>query len=154
MPAVVEHLTPKLYVDNAINDIISYVDNLHEINRNRRELSSLSNDQDNEFDNNKLTILDSITVNSDPNLENELSNKKHVDDSIAEGTLLSFNQTLGKYLKVAVGNDTYNLTKHNKIQITDTTEIKFPNTGGYLLQNWVINCKDKNNNDKRQNFIK
>ena len=28
----------------------SYVDSLHEINRNRRDLSSVSNDQDNEFD--------------------------------------------------------------------------------------------------------
>ena len=51
MPATVEHLTPKLYVDNAIHDIISYVDNLHEINRNRRNLSSVFNDQDDEFDN-------------------------------------------------------------------------------------------------------
>ena len=35
MPAVEEHLTPKLYVDTALSDIISYVDNFHEINRNR-----------------------------------------------------------------------------------------------------------------------
>ena len=54
----------------------SYVDSLHEINRDRRDLSSVFNDQDNEFDNNKLTNLDSITVNRDPNLDNELSNKK------------------------------------------------------------------------------
>ena len=61
MPAV-EHLTPKLYVDRAIHDIISYIGELHEINRNRRDLSSVFNDQDNEFDNNKLTNLDSVTV--------------------------------------------------------------------------------------------
>ena len=30
----------------------SYVDSLHEINRNRRVLSSVFNDQDNDFDNN------------------------------------------------------------------------------------------------------
>ena len=41
----------------------SYVDSLHEINRNRRDLSSVFNDQDNEFDNKKLTNLDSFTVN-------------------------------------------------------------------------------------------
>ena len=64
------------------------------------------NYQDNEFDNNKLTNLDSITVNRGPNLDNELSNKKYDDDSIAEGTLLRFNQTLENYLKVSVGNDT------------------------------------------------
>ena len=39
----------------------SYVDSLHESNRNRRDLSSVFNDQDNEFDNNKLTNLDSVT---------------------------------------------------------------------------------------------
>ena len=39
-------------------------------------------------------------------------------------------------------------------QITDTTKIKYPNTGGYLLQNWVIKCNDKNNNGKIQKFIK
>ena len=43
----------------------SYVDSLHEINRNRRDLSSVFNDRDTEFDNNKLTNLDSTTVNRD-----------------------------------------------------------------------------------------
>ena len=66
VPAVEEHLTLKIYADKAIYDIISYVDNLHEINRNRRDLSSVLNDQDKEFDNNKLTNLDSITVNRNP----------------------------------------------------------------------------------------
>ena len=53
-----------------------------------------------------------------------------------------------------MGNNTYNLTNYDKIQITDTTIIKYPNTGGYLLQNWLIKCNDKNNNVKIQNFIK
>ena len=39
-------------------------------------------------------------------------------------------------------------------KITDTTIIENPNTGGYLLQNWIIKCTDKNNNGKIQNFIK
>ena len=68
--------------------------------------------------------------------------------------MLRFNQTLENDLKVSVGNDTYNLNKYDKIQITDTTIIKYPNTGGYLLQNWVIKWNDKNNNGKIQNFIK
>ena len=89
----------------------SYVDSLHESSRNRRDLSSVFNDQDNEFDNNKLTNLDSVTVNRNPNSDDELSNKKYVDDSIGEGTILRFNQTLENYLKVSVANDTYNLTK-------------------------------------------
>ena len=132
----------------------SYVDNLHEINRNRRDLSSVSNDQDNEFDNYKLNNLDSITVNRDPSSDNELANKKYVDDSIGQGNVLRFNQTLPNYLKVSLGNDTYNLTRYDKIQITDTTIIKSPNTRGYLLQQWNIKCNDKNNSGKLHIFIK
>ena len=95
----------------------SYVDSLHESSRNRRDLSSVFNDQDNEFDNNKLTNLDSVTVNRNPNSDDELSNKKYVDDSIGEGTILRFNQTLENYLKVSVGNDTYNLTNMIKYKL-------------------------------------
>ena len=51
-------------------------------------------------------------------------------------------------------NDSYNLTKYDKIPKTDTTEIKYPNSGGYLLQQWNIKCNDKNNKGKRQKFIK
>ena len=47
-----------------------------------------------------------------------------------------------------------NLTKYNKIQITDTKIIQFPNVSGYLLQNWFIRCNDKKNNGKIQNFIR
>ena len=111
------------------------------------------NHQDNEFENNKLNNIDSITTNRDPSSDNELANKKYIDDSIGEGTLLRFNQTLENYLKVSVGNETYNLTKYDKIQLTEKTINKYPNTGSYLLQNWVMKCNDKNNNGKIQNFI-
>ena len=106
-----KHLTSKLYVDNAIQDIKSAIVNLHELKRNKRDLSSVFNDQDNEFDNNKLTNLDSVTVNRNPNLDNELANKKYIDDELDKNTVLRFNQTLQNYLKVSVGKDTYNLTK-------------------------------------------
>ena len=46
------------------------------------------------------------------------------------------------------------MTKYNKIQLTDTTIIKYPNNGGYLLQNWNIKSNDKNNNGKISNFVK
>ena len=98
------------------------------------------NDLDNECDNNKLTNLDSVTVNRQPSLDKELSNKKWVDDSIGESTLLRFNQTLQIYLKVSVGNDTHNLTKYDKNQVFDTSEIKYPNIGSDLLQKWNIKC--------------
>ena len=41
----------------------SYVDSLHENRRKRRDLSSVRNDQDNEFDNNNITNLNSVTIN-------------------------------------------------------------------------------------------
>ena len=143
--------TPKTIIELPAK---SYVESLHEIIRNRRDLSSIFYDQDNEFNNNKLNNLDSVTINKNPRSDKEVSNKKHVDDSIGEGTLLRFNQTLDNYLKVSIGNDTYNLTKYNKVQIIDTTEIKFPNIGSDLLQKWNIKCNNKNNDSKVENFIK
>ena len=154
LPEWPNDLPPKIYVDRALSELLSYVKKLHEINRNKRDLSSVFNDQDNEFDNNKLTNLDSVTVNRDPNLDDELSNKKYVDDSIGEGTLLRFNQTLQNYLKISVGNVTYNLTKYDKIQIIDTTETKYPNIGSDLLQKWNIKCNNRNNQDRITDFIK
>ena len=132
----------------------SYVNSSHETSRNRRDLSSVFNDQDNEFDNNKLINLDSVTVYRNPNQDNELSNKKYNDDSIGEGTLVRFNPTLQNYLKVSVGNDIYKLTKFDKIQLTDTTTMKAGNTGGYVLPYWKNVCNDNNNNGKITNFIK
>ena len=108
----------------------------------------------NEFDKNNITILDSITFNRDPNLDNELSNKKYVDGSIVEGTFLRFNQTLENYLKVSVGNYNYNFNKYNKIKITDTTEIKFPSIGGDLLQKRNIKCNNKNIQSRKIDFTK
>ena len=131
----------------------SYVDSLHESSRNRRDLSLVFNDQDNEFDNIKLINLDSITVNRIPSSANELSSKKYVDDSIGEGTIVRFCQTLENYLKVSVGNDTYNLTNYNKIQFTDTTIIKYANIGSDLLQKWNIKCNNKKNSSKVEDFI-
>ena len=132
----------------------SYVDSLHESSRNRRDILSMFNDQGNEFDDKKINNLDSVTVKRNPTSDNEVSIQNYVDDSIGEGTLLRFNQTLENYLEVSVGNDTYNLTKYDKIKITDVTEIKYPNTNGFLLQNWVIKCNDRNNNGEKPNFIK
>ena len=154
MPEWGNDLTSKLYVDNVLSDLLSYVNELHEINRNRRDLSSVFNDQDNEFDNNKLTRLDSITVNRNPTSGNELASKKYIDDELDKNTVLRFNQTLQNYLKVSVGNDTYNLTKYDKIQITDTTEMRYPNIGSDLLQKWNIKRNNKNNQSRINDFVK
>ena len=111
----------------------AYVASLSDNDRNRRHSSTVFNDQENEFHNNKLTDLDSITIDRNPLLDDEVSNKKYVDDELDKFTTLRFNQTLQNYLRVSVGNDVYNLTKFDKKQITDTTNFKFPKQGGYLL---------------------
>ena len=199
-PAVGEHLTPKIYVDNEIdkntlvrnnqdndfgnynlinintitlnkqaendNEVItkSYVDQFHQEKEiSRRDLGIdfynesndlVKNNQDNDLNDNKLTNIKSITINNNPTDDNHVSNKKYIDEELDKNTILRFNQTLTIYLKVSVGNDTYNLTKYNKIQLTDTTLMKAGNTGGYLLPYWKIECNDKNNSGKIQNFIK
>ena len=52
------------------------------------------NDQDKDFDNNKTTILDSVSVNRNPISDKELVNKKCLDDELDKNTVLRFNQTL------------------------------------------------------------
>ena len=199
-PAINQHATPKIYVDNALdksslvrniqdndfknnnltnintitlnkqaendNEVItkSYVDQFHQENeRSRRDVGLLfyneevdlvKNNQDNDFNDNKLTNIDSVTVNREPISDNELSNKKYIDDELDKNTILGFNQTLENYLKVSVGNDTYNLTKYDKIQLTDTTHIPSGNAGSTILQGWKIICNDENKNGKLSNFVK
>ena len=57
-------------------------------------------------------------------------------------------------MKVSVGNDTYNLTKYDKISIIDITELKFPNSGVELLQKWTIYCNNKVNQARINDFVK
>ena len=116
------------------NQVITkaYVDQFHQENeRSRRDLGInfydesndlAKNNQDNDFNDNKLTKVDSITVNRNPISDYEITNKKYVDDELDKNTVIRFNQTLSNYRKVSVGNDTYNLTKYNKLLITDITE--------------------------------
>ena len=92
-------------------------------------------------------------VNRSPSSDNEVSNKKHIDDSVGEGTIVRINQTLQNYFKVSVSNGTYNLSNYDKIQITDTTIKNYPNTGANLLENWVIKRNVKNNSCKIQTFF-
>ena len=137
------------------NEVITkaYVDQFHRENeRCTRDLSIelydesselVRNDQDKDFNENKLTNIDSNTVNRNPNSDKDVANKKYIDDELYKKTILRFTQTLQNCLKVSVENDTYNLTKADKIPITDTTIIKAPNSGGYLLQQWNIKCKQK-----------
>ena len=148
------------------NEVITkaYVDQFHQENeRSRRDVrlnfydesnDLVKNNQDNDLSDNKLTNLDSIQVNRIPTSDNELASKNYIDDSVGEGTLLRFNQTLSNYLKVSVGNDTYNLTKNDKLQITDTTEMRYPNIGSDLLQKWNNKCNNIINQSRITDFIK
>ena len=141
----------------------AYVDQFHQENeRSRRDLGIdfyyessdiVKTNQDNDLNDKKLTILDSITNNGNPSSDNEVSNKKYIDVELDKNTILRFNQTLENYLKVSVDNDTYTLTKYDKIQLTDITTMKAGNTGVYLLPYWKIICNDKNNNGKITNSI-
>ena len=148
------------------NEVITkaYVDLFHQENeRSRRDIGLdfynesndlVKNNQDNDLKDNKLTNLDSITVNRKPSSDNELASKKYIDDELDKNTVLRFNQTLQNYLKLSVGNDTYTLTKYDKIQIIDTTEMRYPIIGSDLLQKWNIKCNNKNNQSRITDFIK
>ena len=68
--------------------------------------------------------LDSVTFIRNPSLDNEVWIEKYDDDSIEEGTIARFNQTLQNDIKVSVGNVVYKISKYDRIQITDTTVIK------------------------------
>ena len=148
------------------NEVITkaYVYQIHQENeRSRRDLGIdfydessdlVKNNQDNNLNDKKLTNLDSVQVNRNPTSDNELSNKKYVDDELDENTVLRFNQTIQNYLKVSVGNDTYNLTKYDKLSITDVTEMRYPNIGSDLLQKWNIKCNNKNNQSRIPDFMK
>ena len=85
----------------------------------------VENNQDIDFNDNKITNIISITNNRNPRSDDKLTNKNYLDDSIRENTVLRFNQTLQNYLEVSVGNYVYNLTKYDKILIIDVTEKKF-----------------------------
>ena len=111
----------------AVNDnqVITkaYVDQFHQENGRSRQVLGIDFcdesidivkiNQNNDLSDIKLTNINSITINHNPTDNNHVSNKKYVDDESDKKTIVRFNQTLQNYLKVSVGNDTYNLTKYN-----------------------------------------
>ena len=136
------------------NEVIAKanVDQFHQENeRSRQDLGKyfhdeskdlVKNNQDNDF-NQKKNNLDSIRINRNAFSDNEVSNKKYIDDELDKNTIVRFNQTSQNYLKVSVGNNTYNLTKYKKKTKTDITEIRNLNTGQMLLKNWMLRCLNK-----------
>ena len=149
------------------NEVITkaYVDQFHSNNeRSRRDLgidfynesiNIVKNNQDNNFNNNIITNINSITVNRNPISDNELSNKKHIDDQLNKNTIVRLkDDSNDNYLKVDINNISYNLQIYNKIQLIDTTKIIFPNNGSDLLQNWKIQCNNRFNTGIHSDFIK
>ena len=110
------------------NELITkaYVDQFHQDNeRSRRDVGLdfynestdlVKNNQDNDLNDNKLTNINSITINRNHTSNDEVSNKKYIDNELNKNTIVRFNQTLQNYLKVSLGSDVYNLTKYDKIQ--------------------------------------
>ena len=82
----------------------AYVDQFNQDNeRSRRDLGIdfydessdlVKNYQDNDLNDNKLKNLDSIQVNRNPISDNELANKKYIDDELDKNTFVRFSQTL------------------------------------------------------------
>ena len=148
------------------NQVITkaYVDQFHQENeRSRRDLGIdfydessdiVKNNQDNDFNDNKLTNIHSVTINRNPSSDNELASKKYIGDDLDKNTIVRFNQTLQNYLKLSVGIDTYNLSKYDKIQLINVTEIRYPNTGITLLPKWKIRNLNRINGAKLGKFLK
>ena len=61
---------------------------------------------------------------------------------------------MSNYLKVSIGDDTYNQTKNQKLQIFDVTEISSPNIGYDLQPNWRIKSLHKNKGTRAGNLLK
>ena len=143
----------------------AYVDQFHPENeRSRRDLGIdfciesndlVKNNQDNDFNDKKLTNINSITINNNPSNNNHVSNKKYIDDELDKNTIVRLNDDSNdRYLQVHIYNTAYNLQIYNKTQIIETTKLIFPNTGTDLLQNWKIICNNRFGEGLPSDFIK
>ena len=97
----------------------AYVDSVSGDGRHRRDDSTVFTQQNIEFDNIKLTYLDSVSVWSDPTSDNDVSNKKNVMDELDKNIILRINQTLQNRLMVSVGDYVYQRTKSDEKQFID-----------------------------------
>ena len=113
---------------------------------------SSKNNRENDPNDNTLTNWDTSTHNRKHASDNELSTKKYVDDELGKKNYSKVKSNIRKLSQVSVGNHVYNLTKYDRIQITDVTEIKSPNIGTDLLQKWKIISNNKNGDTKIGNF--
>ena len=66
----------------------AYVDSLSQNNKNKSDMSRMIGELDIDFDNFRLTNLCGITLNRNPLLDEEVSNKKFIGDELDENTIL------------------------------------------------------------------
>ena len=88
----------------------AYFDSISETKRIRQEMSTLFNDQDNDFDKNNSTNVKEIRVNRNPLLDEEIP-KNFLETEVDKNTIPRDNHTLQNYLKVSVANIGCSLTK-------------------------------------------
>ena len=110
-PQIDSHLTPRLFVDNAVD-----------------ESSLVRNNQDNDFNNNKLTHIFSISLNKQAEKDNEVNTKANVDQ---------FHQENERSRRVDVELDFYgessDLVKNN--HDNDLNDNKLTNTNSITNSN-------------------
>ena len=147
--AIFSLTSPKTIIETPTK---GYVVSLSDNNKNRRDMSTKFNDQDKEFDNNRLPNLDSNTVNRNPQLNQKLANKEYVDVELNKNSMLKLNQTKQIYLEISVANDERKLRKNDRKEITDTAITETGNSGALILPLWKIECKDKIMLEKHQIF--
>ena len=114
-PTLDEQLTPKFYVDHFVLD---RVDEASLLRLDPKEMLHLDSKRDSIFLNSSLTspttIIELPTKSYVDSLHGEKERSRRdlgLDFYDESSTLIRFNQTLQNYLKVSLGNDTYNLTK-------------------------------------------
>ena len=83
----------------------AYVDLFHQENEHSRrdiglsfndeEVNLVKNSHDKNHNDTKLTNIDSVVADREPTSDNELANKKNIDDESDKNTILRFNQTIG-----------------------------------------------------------
>ena len=85
------------------------------------------NDQNNEFDKNKLANLESNTVKRSPLTKEKVSNKKLVDDDLDENTVLRFIQHYKAISRFPL-EIMFTILQKNREQILDKTVNKTGNS--------------------------
>ena len=138
----------KLYVDNKTDNFTQTFDN----SRNEHVLTSKGHIDMNNFNIENVRFM---CIKYEPQVDCHPVILSYFNKHLDESTILRLNDDSNeRYLQARVGNTAYNLQIYNKAQIIDTTIIQNGNTGGYVLQNWLIECLDKKDSGKISNFIK